>query len=118
MAKTKNFNSAYWNDMSSRAKSMCSTYKSLDRNKGFDVSNNIEYQYMLELWKNGCVYCGETDWHKLGCDRVDNSKPHSVDNVVCSCKDCNWIRNANFSFEEMLMIGEAIRKVKEKRSQS
>jgi hypothetical protein len=118
MANIKDKSTPYWNDMGVRAKVMCSTYKSMDKNKNFDISNNIDQPYMLELWKGGCVYCGETDWHKLGCDRIDNSKPHSKDNVVCSCKDCNWIRNANFSFEEMLMIGEAIRKIKEKRCQS
>lgn len=36
-----------------------------------------------------CVYCGEDDWLKLGCDRIDNSKPHTPDNVVCCCKECN-----------------------------
>lgn len=118
MAKTKNPNSAYWNSIESRSKSMCSTYKSLDNKKGFDVSENIDSTLMLKLWKDGCIYCGEKDWHILGCDRIDNSKGHSKDNVVCSCKYCNWIRSANFSFEEMLMIGETIKKIKVKRSES
>ena len=118
MTITKNFDSEYWNNIETRAKQMCSTYKSLDKKKGFDISNNIEHEKMLELWKYGCIYCGESDWHKLGCDRIDNSKPHSTDNIVCSCKDCNWIRNANFSFEEMLMLGKTIRIIKEKRSRT
>ena len=36
-----------------------------------------------------CVYCGETDWTKLGLDRIDNDRPHDVNNVLCSCHDCN-----------------------------
>ena len=36
-----------------------------------------------------CVYCGETDWHKLGLDRIDNDKPHDRWNTVCSCHACN-----------------------------
>lgn len=40
-----------------------------------------------------CHYCGESDWHKLGCDRIDNSKPHTIDNVVPCCEKCNKERN-------------------------
>lgn len=36
-----------------------------------------------------CLYCGETDWTKLGCHRIDNSKPHTKDNVVCCCQKCH-----------------------------
>lgn len=45
------------------------------------VENNI---YTKE-----CLYCGESDWHELGCDRIDNSKPHTPGNVVPCCKRCN-----------------------------
>ena len=41
------------------------------------------------IFTRKCVYCGESDWRKLGCDRIDNSKPHTEDNVVCCCGDCN-----------------------------
>ena len=36
-----------------------------------------------------CIYCGETDWTKLGCDRIDDNLPHTSENCVCACKDCN-----------------------------
>lgn len=36
-----------------------------------------------------CHWCGETDWTKLGIDRLDNSKPHTLENCVCSCFACN-----------------------------
>lgn len=36
-----------------------------------------------------CVWCGETDWHKLGLDRIDTSKAHDMDNSICSCRSCN-----------------------------
>ena len=36
-----------------------------------------------------CIYCGESDWKKLGCDRIDNSLPHTIENVVPCCLDCN-----------------------------
>lgn len=46
-----------------------------------------------------CVYCGEDDWHKLGCDRIDNTKPHTPDNVVCSCSKCN-VERGSMTYEE------------------
>ena len=48
-----------------------------------------------------CLYCGETDWIKLGLDRIDNSKPHTPDNVVTCCEKCNTKRG-NKSYEEFL----------------
>lgn len=41
------------------------------------------------IFTKSCIYCGETDWRKLGCDRIDNEKPHTLDNVVPCCKACN-----------------------------
>ena len=41
------------------------------------------------IFTKPCHYCGETDWTKLGCDRIDNSLPHTPDNVVPCCKPCN-----------------------------
>ncbi len=53
-----------------------------------------------------CVYCGESDWTKLGCDRIDNSKPHTPENVVPCCVRCNK-KKARFSYEKfMRMIGK------------
>lgn len=41
------------------------------------------------IFTKPCVHCGETDWHKLGCNRLDNSKPHTIDNVEPCCGKCN-----------------------------
>lgn len=50
-------------------------------------------EYLVDdIWKRGCAYCGTYDWHILGVDRIDNSKPHTPDNIVCSCKRCNELR--------------------------
>lgn len=45
--------------------------------------------FIENILNKKCIYCGETDWHLLGADRIDNSKPHTEDNVVCCCKRCN-----------------------------
>lgn len=63
----------------------------------------ITAQWIIEnIFTSKCYYCGKTDWHELGCDRIDNSKPHTPDNVVCCCKDCNSKRGKK-EFEEYLM---------------
>ena len=41
-----------------------------------------------------CVHCGKTGWDKIGCNRLDNSKPHTMDNVEPCCEDCN--NNLNY----------------------
>lgn len=41
------------------------------------------------IFAKPCVHCGETDWHKIGCNRLDNSKPHTKDNVEPCCWECN-----------------------------
>lgn len=41
------------------------------------------------IFSKTCHYCDESDWTKLGCDRVDNTKPHIEDNVVPCCYKCN-----------------------------
>lgn len=53
-----------------------------------------------------CVYCDETDWHKLGCDRIDNTLPHTPDNVVCSCWEHNRQRKDMDIEEFKKMLGE------------
>lgn len=47
-------------------------------------------QWIVEnIFSQPCHYCGETDWRKIGCDRINNSKPHTEDNVVPCCTECN-----------------------------
>lgn len=79
-----------------------SSYRYRDKKRGFNTDNNVTKEWILENIFNGqvCVYCGESDWTKLGCDRIDNSKPHTPDNVVCSCVKCNKARGSRMSVEE------------------
>lgn len=41
------------------------------------------------IFTKSCHYCGEDDWRKLGCDRVDSKLPHVPENVVPCCTKCN-----------------------------
>ena len=60
-----------------------------------------------------CVYCGDT--YRVGCDRIDNSKGHTKDNVVPCCIECNTARNNYFTYEEMKRLGRTIAEIKKER---
>lgn len=89
-----------------RAKNLLSGYKQKDemRNRGECL---IDEQWIINnIFNSKCVYCGESDWHKLGADRIDNTLPHTPENCVCSCWDCNNKRNRTPYDEFMRMIGK------------
>lgn len=97
-----------------KASKMISSYKNKDKKMGFDNVCDINIDWMIEnIFNKQCEYCGDTE--RLGCDRINNDKPHTMDNVVPCCYECNCARNNNFSYEEMKIIGETIRKVKDNR---
>lgn len=80
-----------------KAARMVSSYKCKDKKHGFENECDITASWMVKMiFHSSCVYCGDT--HKLGCDRIDNTKPHTMDNVVPCCVECNTARNNNFSF--------------------
>lgn len=71
-----------------RAAKLINNYKYLD--KKYDRGEcTLTVEEIIKLWENGCCWCGEKDWHSLGADRIDNSKSHSFENCVCSCRNCN-----------------------------
>lgn len=88
MKKSINWKENYWKDNIHRGKQLIKAYKSSDKKKGYGICT-ITIDDFLEITKNGCFYCGETDWTKLGLDRKDNTKPHTKENCVCSCWTCN-----------------------------
>jgi hypothetical protein len=51
----------------------------------------------------------------IGCDRLDNDKGHTKDNVVPCCVSCNTVRGNNFTYEEMLVIGKTLKEIKANR---
>ena len=72
-----------------RAHNLVTKYRQSDKyhNRG---ETTITGKWVYEnIFNKPCHYCGETDWFKLGCDRIDNTKPHTPDNVVPCCHSCN-----------------------------
>jgi len=73
-----------------RASYLLYGYSIQDRRNGFDEKIDFNAKWIVEnILSKPCAHCGETDWTKIGCNRIDNSKPHTMDNVEPCCKKCN-----------------------------
>lgn len=77
-----------------RATNLINSYKTSD-NKCGRGECTLTSKELIQLWEQGCNWCGEKDWRKLGADRIDNNKPHTLDNCVCACWKCNTERSIN-----------------------
>ena len=72
-----------------RALYLANAYKRLDKKANRGECTLTAKWIVDNIFSKSCVYDGESDWTKLGCDRIDNSKPHTPDNVVPCCYNCN-----------------------------
>lgn len=99
----KKYNKQYNKTQRGKAHNLAKAYRRNDiLLYGFDISNNVDGKWIVDNIFSGqkCVYCGDQEWTHLGCDRIDNNKPHTADNVVCSCFICNAARENKFSIDE------------------
>lgn len=98
-----------------RAAKIVSGYKLRDAQKGLG-KNDLDMEWYIEnILSKPCVYCGDTI--NIGCDRIDNNQAHNRNNVVPCCRECNIARGNNFTHDEFLHIGKAIKEVKLRRKQ-
>lgn len=72
-----------------RATHLLTSYRHSDK-----ISNRGECtltaQWIVDnIFSQPCSHCGKTGWNIIGCNRLDNSKPHTPDNVEPCCFDCN-----------------------------
>lgn len=72
-----------------RATHLVSRYKYSDVEKGRDGFSLTPRWVVDHIFTSSCVYCGDSDWKHLGCDRIDNSLPHTPENCICACGICN-----------------------------
>lgn len=63
------------------------SYRRWDKEHGF--SDTISMEFADQLMTKHCVWCHR--YPALGLDRNDNSKGHTVGNVVACCEKCNFI---------------------------
>lgn len=100
-----------------RANHLASSYRIEDKkhNRG---ECTITGEWMVDNIFSGqrCFYCGESDWTKLGCDRIDNSLIHTPDNVVPCCEECNKKRGRKDFVEFLKEIGrlDKLKELKDK----
>lgn len=72
-----------------RASSLLNAYRQSDKinNRG---ECTLTIDWIIEnIFSKHCSHCDESDWTKIGCNRIDNSKPHTPDNVEPCCFKCN-----------------------------
>ena len=94
-----------------RSKMLIASYRYRDK-KRFNKEIDLDVDWFIDnIFNSKCIYCGESNWRELGCDRIDNDKPHTKDNVVCCCSTCNRMRGDDFSISEFLKIGKLIKEI-------
>lgn len=96
----------------SKASKMMASYRCSDRKKKLECDLDIEF-VINEIFSKNCTYCDGSEI--IGCDRIDNTKGHTKDNVIPACYECNHLRWDLFSVEEMKEIGNTIKNIKLKR---
>ena len=89
------------NPIQYRASHLLNAYRQSDKDANRGECTLTADWIINNIFTSKCVFCGETDWTKLGCDRINNTKPHTVDNVQCCCGKCNVKRGVK-SLEEFL----------------
>lgn len=90
---------------------MISAYRHRDKQKG--LVSDIDREFLTNLVSQSCHYCFDTKF--IGADRIDNSKGHTKDNILPCCYSCNMVRGNLFSVEEMKLLGQTIKLIKENR---
>lgn len=73
-----------------RAAYLAYSYKQSDLNQGREKGDLTAKWIRDNIISKPCAHCGKTGWDVIGCNRLDNSKPHTKDNVEPCCFECNY----------------------------
>jgi len=87
--KIAEYHKIYRHTPMGRATSLLGAYNRSDKkaNRG---KGDLTAQWIVEnIFSQPCAHCGKEGWDVIGCNRLDNSKPHTKDNVEPCCLDCN-----------------------------
>lgn len=83
-----------------RALALIKSYKYQDEKYYKRGKCTLTPEWIIDnIFTHKCHYCGEDDWEKLGCDRIDNSLPHTPENVVPCCAKCN-IKRGTMNYQK------------------
>ncbi len=89
-----------------RASNLAGSYKQEDKKYGRGECTLTADWIVENIFSQPCHYCGKNGWKELGCDRIDNSLPHTPDNVVPCCCECNKKKGTTPYDDFMKMIGK------------
>ena len=85
----KDIYNKYYHSIKGRANYLCKNYKQQDKKRNVG-EGDLTAKWILEnIMLKPCAHCGKEGWDVIGCNRLDNSKPHTMDNVEPCCFDCN-----------------------------
>lgn len=87
--KLKGYSTEYKKTKHGRANSLVRDYRRADNAAGRGECTLTAEWIEENIFTSVCHYCGESDWTKLGADRKDSSLPHTPDNCVPCCLECN-----------------------------
>jgi hypothetical protein len=82
----------------------------------FNSYLNFSIDELKDRLMKSCFYCGENISNR-GLDRIDNNKGHLLENTLVCCELCNMTRGNRFSVDEMILLGETIKKIKLNRNE-
>jgi hypothetical protein len=86
---------------------MFSAYKLRDKKR--DLAFDLTKEFLEDIVSQPCTYCGSVE--NVGCDRIDNKKGHTMNNIIPACYTCNTVRNNLFTVDEMKKVGKVIREI-------
>ena len=97
--------------LEARASKLIKNYRKEDkkRNRG---ECTLTIKWVIDnIFSKPCAHCGKEGWDKIGCNRIDNSKPHTPDNVEPCCYECNIKLSAEEKSKKIVQIDESSNKI-------
>lgn len=85
----KEYNKEYIKTPMGRASMLLCAYNYADKKRGRG-NGDLTAEWIVEnIFSKPCAHCGISGWKVIGCNRLDNNKPHTKDNVEPCCGKCN-----------------------------
>lgn len=96
-----------------RASHLVQAYKKEDK-KHKRGECTLTKEWILEnIFTKPCAHCGVEGWNVIGCNRINNDLPHTMDNVEPCCEECNkrlWLKEKKKPLDQIdAIIGEVLK---------
>lgn len=102
LERKKEYKKEYYNTPIGRAVNLVQGYKQKDKKYNRGECTLTARWVVDNIFSKPCHYnCGKKGWELIGCDRINNDLPHTPDNVVPCCEECNKKRHT-MDYEEFL----------------